>query len=46
VACLANFLECVAQGRPAVPGLAEGLYVQRMMDCARESARAARWVQV
>ena len=34
VACLANFLEAVAAGRPATPGLDQGIRVQRLMDCA------------
>jgi predicted dehydrogenase len=46
VECLANFLRCVAAGEPAQPGLAEGLYAQRMMEAARTSARTSRWVEV
>jgi predicted dehydrogenase len=46
VACLANFLQGVAEGRPAQPGLADGIHVQRLMDLARESARTGQWVTV
>ena len=46
VACLENFLEAVAQGRPAEPGLPQGIRVQRMMDCLRRSAAEKRWVDV
>lgn len=46
VACLENFLEAVAQGRPAEPGLQQGIRVERMMDCLRRSAAAKRWVDV
>lgn len=46
VACLAHFLQCVAEGKPGDPGLAQGIYVQRLMECARESARDGAWRQV
>jgi predicted dehydrogenase len=46
VACLANFLECVAAGRPASPSLLDGLRVQRLMDLARQSAETSQWVHV
>ncbi len=46
VACLENFLQAVAQGRPAEPGLPQGIRVQRMMDCLRRSAAEQRWVNV
>jgi predicted dehydrogenase len=45
VACLANFLQAVAEGRPAEPGLEQGIYVQHLMDCLRRSAQANRWVE-
>jgi predicted dehydrogenase len=44
VACLASFLQAVAEGRPAVPGLDQGIRVQRLMDCLRRSAAENRWV--
>ena len=46
VACLANFLQAVAEGRPAEPSLAQGLRVQWLMDCLRRSAAAGRWLDV
>ncbi len=45
VACLANFLDCVAQNRPADPGLDQGIRVQHLMDCARRSAERGTWVE-
>ncbi len=45
-ACLANFLEAVADGRPAEPGLQQGIRVQQMIDCVRRSAAEGRWVDV
>ncbi|NQT36453.1 MAG: Gfo/Idh/MocA family oxidoreductase [Planctomycetes bacterium] len=46
VACLANFLEAVAAGRPAVPGLEQGIRVQGLMECLRRSAAEKAWVDV
>jgi predicted dehydrogenase len=46
VACLANFLQAVAEGRPAVPGLEQGIRVQHLMECVRRSAVERRWVDV
>jgi predicted dehydrogenase len=46
VACLANFLQAIADGRPAVPGLDQGIRVQHLMDCARRSATEKRWIDV
>jgi predicted dehydrogenase len=46
VACLANFLQAVAEGRPAEPGLEQGIRVQRLMDCVRRSAAEGKWVEV
>ena len=44
MACLANFLQSVATGAPGDPGLAQGIYVQQMMEHARRSARDRAWV--
>jgi predicted dehydrogenase len=44
VACLANFLQAVAEGRPAEPGLERGIRVQQLMECTRQSARERRWI--
>jgi len=46
VACLANFLEAVAQGRPATPGLEQGIAVQHLMDCVLRSAAERCWVEI
>ena len=46
VACLANFLHAIAEGRPAEPGLEQGIRVQHLMDCARRSAAEKCWVDV
>ncbi len=46
VACLANFLEAVAQNRPAEPGLAQGIRVQHLMERVARSARENGWVDV
>lgn len=43
-ACLANFLEDLAEGRPGNPGLDQGVYVQHLMDCVKRSAEDRRWV--
>jgi predicted dehydrogenase len=45
-ACLENFLEAVAQGRPAEPGLDQGIRIQRLMERVRQSAAVQRWVDV
>ncbi len=46
VACLANFLEAVAQGRAAEPGLEQGIRVQQLMESVRQSARERQWVEI
>lgn len=38
VACLAHFLTAVAEGRPAEPGLEQGIRVQQLMESVRRSA--------
>jgi len=45
-ACLAHFLQGVAGGTPVEPGLGQGLYVQRLIECVRVSAVARRWVSM
>ena len=44
--CLAHFLRAVADGRPAEPGLEQGLLVQHLMDCIRRSVEQGEWVEV
>ncbi len=46
VACLANFLQAVAEGRRAEPGLEQGIRVQQLMERARQSARERRWIAI
>ena len=46
VGCLQNFLQAVAEGRPAEPGLEQGIHVQHLMDSVRRSAVEQRWVNV
>ncbi len=46
VACLAGFLEAIARGRPAAPGLEQGIRVQFLMDSLRRSAEQGRWMDV
>ena len=46
IACLANFLGAVAAGKPAEPGLDQGIRVQRLMDGLRRSAAGGAWVAV
>lgn len=46
MACLANFLYCVAENKPAEPGLEQGIYIQKVCDAAKRSARTAAWVEL
>ena len=46
MACLANFLQAVADGAPGDPGLRQGLYLQRLIETARQSAAAEAWLPV
>ena len=46
LACLANFLEAVAQGRKSEAGLEQGIRVQYLMECVRRSALEKRWIDV
>ena len=46
VACLASFLQAIAEGRPAHPDLYQGIRVQRLMEVIRRSANERRWVDV
>ncbi|MGD0094524.1 MAG: Gfo/Idh/MocA family oxidoreductase [Planctomycetota bacterium] len=43
---LYSFLKCVAEGTPPAPSLADGLYLQRVLEAACESAAADRWVEL
>ncbi len=46
VACLASFLQAIADERPAAPDLLQGVRVQRLMHAARRSETERRWVDV
>ncbi len=46
MACLANFLQSVAEGKPGNPGLDQGIYIQHLIECVRLSARENRWVNL
>ncbi|NUQ63981.1 MAG: Gfo/Idh/MocA family oxidoreductase [Pirellulales bacterium] len=46
VACLSNFLQDLAAGKPGNPGLEQGIYVQELMDAARRSAAESRWIGI
>lgn len=46
MACLANFLFDIAAGNPGNPGLAQGVYIQKLMDACRRSAAEARWIDL
>jgi len=46
MACLANFLQAVAEGRPAEPGLEQGIRVQHLMDFLRRSAAEKKWIDL
>jgi len=45
MACLANFLFDIAAGRPGDPGLAQGAYIQKLMDACRRSETNGEWVR-
>ena len=44
MACLANFLFDIANGNPGNPGLAQGVYIQRLMEACRQSEESGSWV--
>ena len=46
MACLANFLQDIAAGKPGNPGLDQGIYIQHLIDCCRRSAHDGKWVNV
>ena len=46
MACLAHFLSCVAAGGASDPGLEQGIYIQRLIECARISAQTRSWTGV
>ncbi len=46
IGCMAYFLSAIAEGRAPDPSFADGLYVQKILDAARESDRAGREVSL
>lgn len=46
VACLHNFLDAIARGGRAQPGLEIGARIQEIMDAAHASDRTGRWVSL
>lgn len=44
IGCMAAYLSAVAEGRPASPSFADGLYVQRVLEAAMKSGLAGREV--
>jgi predicted dehydrogenase len=46
MASLHNFLDAVARGVPAEPGLEQGIYIQRVMEAAKISDRTGGWVDL
>ncbi len=46
VACLYEFLRCIAEDKPASPSFHDGLEVQRVMEAALLSAKEGRWVDL
>ena len=46
MACLYNFLNAVHTGVPAEPDLRQGIYIQQLMECVRESAGTGGWVRI
>lgn len=41
-----DFLDAIETGRPAVPGFAEGLRVQVLLDTARHANKLGRWLDI
>lgn len=46
MACLYNFMSSVYAGIPAEPGLQQGIYIQRLMECVRQSNVSNSWEKV
>lgn len=43
---LYNFLQCVHEGKPAVPSIQEGVYIQYIMEKVYESAQRRKWIEL
>ncbi len=46
VASLYSFLDNISKGAAGEPGLDQGVYIQHIIECARESARLGEWVRL
>ena len=46
MACLANFLQDVVDGKPGDPGLVEGINLQQVLDSVKRSAGERTWVTI
>ena len=46
IGCMQNYLSAVAAGVPCSPSFADGAYVQRVLEAARESDRTGREVRL
>ena len=46
VASLYSFLDKVSKGSAGEPGFDQGIYVQHVIECVRESARLCEWVKL
>lgn len=46
MACLANFLFDIPDGKPGNPGLQQGVYIQRLMEACHRSANEERWIML
>ena len=44
ILCLGNFVESYLAGRPAEPGISQGIRVMRLMDAMRRSVAEGRWI--
>jgi len=43
---IAEFLNCLAAGRPPSPGFEDGVRCQAVLEAVEQSAHARRWVKV
>ena len=44
--CLYSFLKSIAEGIEAHPSLAEGIYLQRVLETVRASAEREEWMEL
>jgi predicted dehydrogenase len=46
LACLAGFMFALHEERPVEPDVHQGIYIQHVMECIRDSARSRQWVSL